>query len=129
MAAHGYETDFVFTTVTGKFYDFSNIASALSRYYKKIGIEYKRYHVFRHTFTTIIAKNVQIQVAGKLLGHASVTITAKYYVDISDQEKRLAIDSLSSTYKAVSGNNVGTSENTDEVPASPKLLQNKNGYL
>lgn len=92
----GYRTNYIFTTDTGKLYDPTNIRTALNRYYKRIGVEPKPIHTYRHTFGTNLCKNgVPIQTASKLMGHSSIEVTAKYYINTSDEEKAIAIDKLS----------------------------------
>ncbi len=93
--ANGYRTNYLFTTNSGKLYDPTNIRTALNRYYKRIGVEPKPIHTYRHTFGTNLCKNsVPIQTASKLMGHDNIATTAKYYVSVSDEEKAMAIDKL-----------------------------------
>ena len=92
---NGYRTDFVFTTDTGKLCDRVNCEHACRSYYKRIGVEYKGFHTYRHTFATRLYKNgVKMKTASELLGHSSITVTAKYYVGTDDDEKRKAVDLL-----------------------------------
>lgn len=96
MLKNGYRTDFIFTTSTGAIYDRHNVNHACARYYKRIGIECKGMHTYRHTFgTRLCQKGVSIQKAAVLLGHSDINITAKYYVNVSAEEKRAAISLLS----------------------------------
>ena len=91
----GYRTNYLFTTDSGKLYDPSNVRTALNRYYRKIGVEEKNIHAYRHTFgTNLCRQGVPIQTASKLLGHDDISTTAKYYVNISADEKARAIDKL-----------------------------------
>lgn len=95
MLKNGYRTDFVFTTASGNLYFISTIRTAYYRLCKHIGIEKRGFHCFRHTFGTRLASNgVPIATVSKLMGHTSVSVTAKYYVNISDEEKRIAITAL-----------------------------------
>ncbi len=96
MLKNGYRTDFIFTTDSGEFYDKRNIAHACTRYYKRIGVEPKKFHTYRHTFGTLLCKKgIPIQTASALLGHKDINMTAKYYVNVSVDEKREAVKVLS----------------------------------
>lgn len=91
----GYRTNYLFTTDSGKLYEPSNVRTALNRYYKRIGIEEKNIHAYRHTFgTNLCRQGVPIQTASKLLGHDDISTTAKYYVNVSNDEKAQAIEKL-----------------------------------
>ena len=92
-----YKSDYIFTTASGKLYDPTNIRTALNRYYKKIGVEAKTIHAYRHTFgTNLCRQGVPIQTASKLMGHESISTTARYYVNVSLPEKAAAIAALRS---------------------------------
>lgn len=96
MAHNGYITQYLFTTQSGTLYYQRNIRRALKRYYDSIGIEEKGIHTFRHSFGSALCRNgVPIQVASSLLGHESIETTAKYYVNVDDDEKARAIETLS----------------------------------
>ena len=92
---NGYRTDYVFTTNSGGLYDKKNLRRACDRYYKAIGVPCKDFHVYRHTFgSNLCKKGVPIQVASELLGHEDINTTAKYYVNVSAEEKQAAVDKL-----------------------------------
>ena len=92
---YNYESDFIFTTNRGNPVNQRTQMVTFKRYYKKIGVPYKPYHTYRHTFGTNLCKrDVPIQVASKLLGHSSINVTAKYYVNIDEQQKIDAINKL-----------------------------------
>ena len=95
MLENGYRTEYLFTTNTGGFYYRRNVSHALERYYKRIQVTAKYFHTYRHTFgTNLCRKGIPIQVASSLLGHSDINITAKYYIDISMNEKKKAIEAL-----------------------------------
>jgi len=95
MMKNGYRTNYLFTTNAGTLYDRHNIQYACGRYYARIGVEKKGFHTYRHTFgTNLCRKGVAIQIASSLLGHADINVTAKYYVDVSQDEKQQAVDLL-----------------------------------
>lgn len=96
MLKNKYRTDYIFTTNTGGFYDKRNILTACHRYYKIIGVTPKGMHTYRHTFGTMLCnRGVQIQTASALLGHSDINITAKYYVNVSSDEKKQAVNTIS----------------------------------
>ena len=95
MLAKGYRTEYIFTTDSGKLYDKKNINTASKRYYRKIGVPERGFHTYRHTFGTMLcSKGVAIQTASVLLGHSNINITAKYYINVSQDEKMRAINTL-----------------------------------
>ena len=92
---NGYRTDYIFTTETGGFYYKKNCENACKRYYKRIEVEPKGFHTYRHTFATnLCRKGVPIQTAKVLCGHSDISITAKYYVFTDEEEKRKAVELL-----------------------------------
>ena len=89
---NGYRTDYIFTTETGGFYYKKSCETSCKRYYKRIGVEAKGFQVYRHTFATNLCKRgVPIQTAQILCGHSDISITAKYYVGIGEEEKKNAV--------------------------------------
>ncbi len=95
MLKRGYRTQYVFTTSSGELYFKSSIRTAFTRLCKSIEVEKKSIHVFRHTFGSKLAKSgVPIQDVSKMMGHDSITVTAKYYVNIDDDQKRSALKKL-----------------------------------
>lgn len=100
MKDKGYRTEHIFTTDTGNLYDRSNLRRALKRYYKKIGVEHKRFHAYRKTFCTdLCASGAPIQVVYKIMGHSSIDVTARYYVDVDMDQKRKALVNFVSQLK------------------------------
>ena len=52
-------------------------------------------HMLRHTFCTVLLrKGVELTTVSKLAGHANVNMTAKYYIQTSQQEKKKAVELL-----------------------------------
>lgn len=91
----GYRSDFIFTTDSGEFYNNKNLDVALGRYYKKIGVEPKTMHTYRHTYGTNLCRaGYPIETARELLGHESIETTAKYYVRVNVESKREAAMAL-----------------------------------
>lgn len=98
---NGYRTDCIFTTDTGNFYDKRNVNTACNRYYKKIGVQQKGFHTYRHTFGTLLcSRGVPIQTASVLLGHSDINITARYYINVSLDEKTKAVNALADLMQA-----------------------------
>ena len=95
MEKNGYKTDYVFTTSTGQLYYKSSVRTHYARLCKLVGVPVKGFHTFRHTFgTRLAAAGVPIQTVSKLMGHDNVLTTAKYYINVEDQAKRDAINTL-----------------------------------
>ena len=92
--------EYIFVTDRGNFLDKSNLRRAQIRLCKKADTLYREFHTYRRTYCTMLCKNgVPLQIASKLMGHASTNITAKYYTFISDSEKQSAADTLNSIFK------------------------------
>lgn len=52
-------------------------------------------HMLRHTFCTRLIKNgVDLTVVAKLAGHSSVNTTMKHYINVSNKEKKSAVELL-----------------------------------
>ena len=89
------EDNLIFTTDEGLPLDQQNVKRSLYRYYEKIGVPKKPIHTYRHTFGTNLCRaGVPIQTASTLLGHSDISVTAKYYVNVSAAEKLNAIKQL-----------------------------------
>lgn len=72
----------------------NNIGKAVRRYFKKIGLNGKGYNLrtFRKTFISLAnANGIELALVSKLVGHRSITTTAKYYnkIELSRQEEEL----------------------------------------
>lgn len=92
---HSYITSHLFTTENGTYYFRRNIYRALERYYKAIGVRYKNFHCYRHTFGTNLSKSgVPIETASALLGHSDISTTAKYYIGITQEQMRIAVSKI-----------------------------------
>lgn len=95
MMEHGYTTNLVFTTSTGRMYDPKSIRTALRRFCDAHGIEYKHPHAFRSTFCTQLCRcGVPIEVASSLMGHKSIEVTAQHYALVKKDTKQDAIAML-----------------------------------
>lgn len=86
---------YVFVSASGNIIDRRNVRTSLNRAYKSIGITPKKFHAYRATFATNLARQgVRLEVASRLLGHKSVNVTAKYYRAIDNKEYEDAISRL-----------------------------------
>ena len=95
MMENNYRTDNIFTTATGNHYYRKNISLALSRLYKRIGVPHHVFHSFRHTFGTNLSRaGVPIEETSKLMGHSSINVTAKYYINIDAKRKKNAVEKI-----------------------------------
>ena len=85
----------VFTTSSGLPLDYHNAVTSLNRFYKRNGLECKKFHAYRATFITNLCRNgVPIQTASKLAGHENISVTNKYYLSIQADELADAIGKI-----------------------------------
>jgi integrase len=69
--------------------------SRYKTFLKSIGVEYKNFHVLRHTFATeCIRLGIDVKTVSELLGHASVKITLERYVHSDMEMKRKQLEKL-----------------------------------
>ena len=95
MIDRDYNTEYIFTTNSGKLIEPSNLATAFNRFYKRIGITPQNFHIYRATFCTKLCESgVPLEVASKLLGHKSLEVTAKHYALVRQDSKIDAINKL-----------------------------------
>ena len=95
MAKHGYRTDYIFTTSTGKLYCASSVRKMLVSMCKNIGIPYKDVHTYRRTFCTKLCRcGVPLEIASKMMGHKNISVTASHYTFVEDFDKKNAIEML-----------------------------------
>lgn len=95
MLKNGYRTNYIFTTSSGNLYYKSTIRKSYNRLCRLVGVEPRGFHTFRHTFgSRLAAGGVPIQTVSKLMGHTDISVTSKYYINISDSEKIAAIAAL-----------------------------------
>jgi integrase len=95
MDKYGYDTNYLFTTSNGTFYYKRNIRRAILRACERIGIQYHKFHALRHSFGTNLSRvGIPIEDTSKLMGHADVSTTSKYYVGVSAQRKLDAVEKI-----------------------------------
>ena len=95
MLKNGYRTSNIFTTGTGNYYYRRNVTRALQRLCSRIGVRYRKFHAFRHTFGTNLSRaGVPIEETFKLMGHSSINVTMKYYVHVDARRKLDAVEKI-----------------------------------
>lgn len=95
MMKNGYRTDNIFTTKTGNLYEKHNVDHACERLYKRLGVTRRSFHTYRRTFGTKLAKSgAPIQTVSALMGHADISVTQKYYINVDMADKTAAIQGL-----------------------------------
>lgn len=95
MRKNGYETDYVFTSDSGRPLEYGNVRRSIVRFYRKHDIPEKKIHAYRATFCTELCRaGVQIEVASKLMGHKSIEVTAKHYALVKRDAQIEAINRL-----------------------------------
>lgn len=95
MRKRGYQTKYIFTTNNGNLYYQSTLRKSFNRLCNRIGVESKNFHAFRRTFgTRLAARGVPIEVLSKMMGHSDISVTAKYYINISKDQKIAALAAI-----------------------------------
>ncbi len=77
------------------------VTHKIADYYKLAKIEGANLHSLRKTFGSMLLQSgsADLYTVSKLLGHASVKTTEKYYVDLLDENYRRPLNSLDSVFK------------------------------
>lgn len=92
------ETGYLLCTSTGKIVTHSNLQKCYTTILKKAGIRHMGLHSTRHTFATILLKEAeskgQIKEVSEMLGHADTSITYKFYIKTSNEDKKNLINQL-----------------------------------
>ena len=58
-------------------------------------------HALRHTFATMLLSNgIDIKIVSELLGHADISITYDTYIHVINEQKKAAIDTMPTLFKA-----------------------------
>ena len=75
----GEDTDYLFTTQTGKKLEPLTISTSIATYNKSRGVDVTSCHAFRHYYSTkLVESGVDIFTISKLLGHSNISITQNY---------------------------------------------------
>lgn len=88
--------DLLFLSEMGEYIEASNIDKSWIYFLKRCNVKHKKFHALRHTYATIQFENeMPLLTISKLLGHASIDITASTYTHVVKKQKEKAIDTLS----------------------------------
>lgn len=72
------------------------VTHKITDYYREAGIQGANLHSLRKTFGSLLLQNglEDLYTVSRLLGHASVKTTEKYYVDLLDENYRSSVQGL-----------------------------------
>lgn len=91
------ESQFLFSTKSGRAILIRNIRSSMERLFKRAGIKDAKVNDFRHTFTGHqLAMGVSLQTVCRVTGHKTLTTTEKYlkYMDIKKPGTKEVLEEL-----------------------------------
>lgn len=78
--------DIVFQNFLGDYLDTYAVRKSFMRYCKKIGLEYKGTHVFRHTHAVLLLESgASIKYVSERLGHKTISTTSDTYLAITEK--------------------------------------------
>ena len=81
------ETEYLFCTNNGRPLQVNNFESNVRKYAEKVGLKGIHPHVFRNNFAKRFLMNGgDIYTLSKILGHSSVTVTEKEYLDLNTDD-------------------------------------------
>lgn len=90
--------EFVISTCKGGRVSNRSYQTTFKRVLKKAGVEYKNFHVLRHTFATrALECGMDIKTLSEIMGHKSPVITMNRYVHSLMETKRKAMNTLIKT--------------------------------
>ena len=100
MLKQNSKNDYVIVSHNGKQIKPRAYQKSFENLLKKLQIKHYGFHALRHTFATRLLENgVDIKTISELLGHSSPTITLNRYVHTNLQNKRKAMEILTSKRK------------------------------
>lgn len=89
-------SNYIFLTENGQFIDAGNIDKSWIYFLKRCKVKHKKFHALRHTYATLQFENdIPLLTISKLLGHATIDITANTYTHVVKKLKSKSVDTLS----------------------------------
>lgn len=86
------DSDYVFTTRTGRTIEPRNISRSFERITEDAGLRRIRLHDARHGCATLLfAAGVPARVVMEILGHSQISVTMNIYTHVSDETRREAM--------------------------------------
>ncbi|KGR87557.1 tyrosine-type recombinase/integrase [Lysinibacillus odysseyi] len=78
--------DIIFQNYLGDYLDTRAVRKSFERYCKRIGLEYKGTHVFRHTHAVLLLEaGASIKYVSERLGHKSIKTTSDIYLAVTEK--------------------------------------------
>jgi len=88
-------SNILFASETGTYREASNVRKGWARAIKRLKINDIQFHGLRHTFCTLLAvMGVPLKTASILMGHSDISVTAKIYTHVDNQELKKGIEKL-----------------------------------
>ena len=79
-------------TRNGTIINRSNLWTIMTGVFARAGVDARGLHIMRHTFARrLVSANVNLKTISELLGHADVSITARYYARSNEASKKAAV--------------------------------------
>ncbi|GGY21794.1 hypothetical protein GCM10010299_29850 [Streptomyces tanashiensis] len=86
------DSDYVFTTRTGRTVEPMNLSRSFQRITEAAGLPRIRLHDARHGCATLLfAAGVPARVVREILGHSQIAVTMNIYTHVSDERRREAM--------------------------------------
>ncbi|WP_255256281.1 tyrosine-type recombinase/integrase [Bacillus cereus] len=83
------EDEIIFQNYNGHYLTPSIIRETMQDYYKKVGVEYKGTHGFRHTHAVLLLKSgASLKYVSNQLEHRTIKTTADIYLDITEKNRK-----------------------------------------
>lgn len=91
------DEEYIFTTRTGGFMNYSAMRSKFTRFLRSEGLEGMgfTFYRFRHAFCTKLMNNkVNLALVKEMMGDSSTDVIIKHYTTVTDEAKRDALNSI-----------------------------------
>ena len=80
------QDDIIFQNYLGDYLDVRAVRKSFERYCKRVGLEYKGTHVFRHTHAVLLLEaGASIKYVSERLGHKSIKTTSDTYLAVTEK--------------------------------------------